>query len=46
LPAILITTNPPSIVRERAAAAGLAVVEKPLLGNSLSEAIHEALGDG
>jgi FixJ family two-component response regulator len=43
VPAILITSNPPSALRQRAAAAGLALVEKPLLGNTLSEAIHLAL---
>ena len=43
MPAILITTNPPFALRQRAAAAGLALVEKPLLGNTLSEAIHMAL---
>ena len=43
VPAILITSNPPSALRQRAAAAGLALVEKPLLGNTLSDAIHHAL---
>ena len=43
VPAILITSNPPPALRQRAAAAGLALVEKPLLGNTLSEAIRRAL---
>jgi FixJ family two-component response regulator len=42
-PAILITTNPPQTVRRRATEAGLAIVEKPLLGNTLGEAIRSAL---
>lgn len=46
LPAILITSNPPTVLRQRAAAAGLALVEKPLLGNSLTDAIHHALEPG
>lgn len=46
LPAILITSHPSPEVRHRAQAAGIAVVEKPLLGNALSEAIHRALDGG
>ena len=42
-PAILITTNPSEAVHRRADAAGLAIVEKPLLGNALGEAIRSAL---
>jgi FixJ family two-component response regulator len=45
-PAILITSYPPIGVRRRAAAAGVAIVEKPLLGDALIEAIHTAVGDG
>ena len=41
-PAILITTHPSAAVRERAAATGVAVVEKPLLGDALFHEIHEA----
>ena len=39
-PAILITTAPGSAVREQAARAGAVIVEKPLLGNGLSERIR------
>ncbi len=45
-PAILITTAPPAMARRRAALAGLAIVEKPLLGNTLAEALHAALASG
>ncbi len=38
-PAVLITTNPTSMVQQRAAAAGVPIVEKPLLGNALIDAI-------
>jgi FixJ family two-component response regulator len=43
LPAILITTNPTSILRERAAAFGMKIVEKPLLGDALVDAIRRSL---
>jgi len=43
-PAILITTHPSALLRERAAAGGVALVEKPLLGDALSLAIQAALG--
>jgi FixJ family two-component response regulator len=42
-PAILITTHPSGAVRERAAAGGIAVIEKPLLGEALFHEIHVAL---
>ena len=42
-PAILITTHPSAAVRERAAATGAALVEKPLLGDALFQEIHAAL---
>lgn len=42
-PAILITSHPPIGVRQRAAAAGVPIVEKPLLGDALIEAIHTAV---
>lgn len=45
LPAILITSNPPAAVRRRAEDAGLIIVEKPLLGNALAEAIRHALSE-
>jgi FixJ family two-component response regulator len=44
-PAILITTNPGAVLRERAAAAGLSIVEKPLLGPALVERIHQLVAD-
>ena len=43
-PAILITSHPPLAVRHQALAAGVAIVEKPLLGNALSEAIVRVIG--
>jgi two-component system, LuxR family, response regulator FixJ len=47
LPAILITTNPSMMLRQRATDAGVPVVEKPLLGDALSRGIRAALaGDG
>lgn len=42
LPAFLITTNPTSNVRRRATAQGVAIIEKPLLGNQLSEAVRDS----
>jgi FixJ family two-component response regulator len=41
-PAILITTHPTIILRERAAMAGIPIVEKPLLGNALLERVQAA----
>jgi FixJ family two-component response regulator len=43
LPAILITTNPSGIVRRRAEQAGVPMIEKPLLGDSLINGILAAL---
>ena len=43
LPAILITSVPSAAVRREAATADVAIVEKPLLGNALSEAILHVL---
>jgi FixJ family two-component response regulator len=40
LPAILITTDPSDAVRRRAADAGVAIVEKPILGNGLVDTIR------
>jgi FixJ family two-component response regulator len=40
--AILITTNPGAALRRRADAAGVPIVEKPLLGNALADAIRSA----
>ena len=42
-PAILITSLPPSEVLQRAAAAGVRVIEKPLINRALRDAIHAAL---
>lgn len=40
--AILITTDPTSRVRAQAVAAGVPIVEKPLFGNTLAEAIRRS----
>ena len=45
LPAILITSNPNSALLRQAKDAGVALVEKPLLGDSLIQEIHSALTD-
>jgi two-component system, LuxR family, response regulator FixJ len=45
LPALLTTSNPSQPLRNRAAAAGVAIVEKPLLGNALVDAIQLALSE-
>jgi two-component system response regulator FixJ len=42
MPAILITTNPGPHLRVRAAAASVSIVEKPLIGNTLADAIRKA----
>ncbi len=44
LPAILITTNPSATVLNRAAMAGVLVIEKPLLGDTLFRGIWDAVG--
>jgi two-component system, LuxR family, response regulator FixJ len=43
LPVILITTNPTGIVRRRAEQAGVPLIEKPLLGDTLINGIQAAL---
>ncbi len=43
LPAILITTHPSSEVRRRAAIAGVSLIEKPLLNDTLFQGIRAAL---
>jgi two-component system, LuxR family, response regulator FixJ len=43
LPAILITGHPGLAVRQNAAQAGVAIIEKPLLGNGLTETIRSAV---
>lgn len=42
-PVILITSHPTNIVQERAARAGVPIVEKPLLGNALIDRIRDAI---
>ena len=42
LPALLITGHPSVAVRRQAAEAGVRLLEKPLLGNGLIEAINDA----
>lgn len=42
-PAILITSNPPAAVRREARAAGVEIVEKPLLDNILATKVREAV---
>ena len=43
-PAILMTTAPAAALRERAADAGILIVEKPLLGDALPDAIRRSFG--
>jgi two-component system, LuxR family, response regulator FixJ len=43
IPAILMTANPTEILRNRAAAAGISIIDKPLLGDRLLDAIRKAL---
>ena len=43
LPAVLITTQPKRAVRLEAAAAGVPIVEKPLMSNALLECVQRAL---
>lgn len=45
-PAILLATNPTRQSRARAAAEGIVLIEKPLLGDDLSRALFAALGTG
>ena len=42
-PVILITSHPTNIVQERAARAGVPIVEKPLLGNALIDRVRDAI---
>jgi FixJ family two-component response regulator len=42
LPAVLLATNPRAELRRRAAHAGVAIVEKPLLGDALLDAVRRA----
>lgn len=43
LPAVLMTTNPRMILKARAAAAGVPIIEKPLLTDALLTAVRSAL---
>ena len=42
-PVILITSHPTNILQERAARAGVPIVEKPLLGNALIDRVRDAI---
>jgi FixJ family two-component response regulator len=42
-PVILITTHPPRALIDRAREAAVEIVEKPLLGNSLVDRIHDLI---
>jgi len=44
IPAMVITGHPNRRLRDRIAAAGVPLIEKPFLGNTLTERIREALG--
>jgi FixJ family two-component response regulator len=43
-PVILITSQPSESLRQRALAAGIPIVEKPLLGNALVDTIQSVVG--
>jgi FixJ family two-component response regulator len=43
IPAVLMTANPTEILRNRAEAAGISIIDKPLLGSRLLDAIRVAL---
>jgi two-component system, LuxR family, response regulator FixJ len=43
IPAMVITSHPNRKLRERIAAAGVPLIEKPFLGNTLSDRIREAM---
>lgn len=42
-PVILITSHPSRVVQQRAARAGVPIVEKPLLGNALIDQVRDAI---
>jgi two-component system, LuxR family, response regulator FixJ len=42
-PVILITSHPNYVVQQRAAQAGVPIVEKPLLGNALIDRVRDAI---
>ncbi len=45
LPALLITSHPNQLLRTAAANAGVGIVEKPLIGDTLVDSIRRVLGD-
>ncbi|WP_332653946.1 response regulator transcription factor [Brevundimonas sp.] len=45
MPAVLITTNPRTLLRARAATAGVPIIEKPLLTDALLTAVRSALAN-
>jgi FixJ family two-component response regulator len=45
LPAILITSHPTAVICSRAASAGVCVIEKPLLNDTLFQCIRSVLGE-
>jgi two-component system, LuxR family, response regulator FixJ len=45
LPAILITSHPTAAIRSRATSAGVHLIEKPLLNDTLFQCIRSALGE-
>lgn len=44
-PTILITTHPPRDVKTRAQAAGVEIIEKPLLDNELTRKVRDIVGE-
>jgi FixJ family two-component response regulator len=45
LPAILITSHPTAAIRNRATPAGVSLIEKPLLNDTLFQCVRAALGE-
>jgi len=43
-PVILITSHPNNVVQQQAARAGVPIVEKPLLGNTLIDRVRDVVG--
>jgi CheY-like chemotaxis protein len=46
MPAVLVASSATRLLRQRAAAAGVALVEKPFFGNGLIDAIRAVVGSG
>jgi FixJ family two-component response regulator len=42
-PAVLMTSHPSNTLKAQAASAGIAIVEKPLLGDTLVDLVHRAM---